>query len=305
MLHPGQNRYQGPFHLGVQLPEPFGLDPGSQDLLDPPGRVGVLAGIGRHPRHLDLVHPPLLLPLADQVGDRNHRVAKQPLRKLVEVVVALAAFEQVAEDHRIGDRPLDRHPRAAQGEHVILEVLPDLLDLGIGQDRPQGLEHLVGIEDPAMDWPAQRQVIRKAGLPAHGDAHERRAQRIDVGRLGVDAEPGLPLQLGQKVPEQLGRIHDPIVGHPGLDLACGLGRRQLAHEAMKSALDAQGLEGIHVRFRRLQCLPVQIECQVVAQGHQQASPPGCLGVLAEALLLLRPFHLFDVLRASCRASRTL
>ena len=126
-------------------------------------------------------------------------MAEQPLGKLVEVVVPLAAFEQVAEDHRIGDRPLDRHSRAAQGEHVVLEVLPDLLDLGIGQDRPQGLEHLVGIEDPAMDRPAQRQVIRQAGLPAHGDAHQRGAQRIDVGRLGVEAEPGLALQLGQKV----------------------------------------------------------------------------------------------------------
>ena len=64
---------------------------------------------------VDLVHPALVLPLADQVGDRDHRVAEQPLRELVEVVVALAALEQVAEDHRVGDRPGQLDARAGRG----------------------------------------------------------------------------------------------------------------------------------------------------------------------------------------------
>ena len=42
-------------------------------------------------------------------------VAEQPLRELVEVVVALAALEQVAEDHRVGDRPGQLDARAGRG----------------------------------------------------------------------------------------------------------------------------------------------------------------------------------------------
>ena len=143
-LHPGQDRDQGPFHLLVQLPEPLGLHLRGQDRLDPPGGVGVLAGVLGHFRHVDLVHPPLLLPLADQVGDRDHRVPEQPLGKLVEVVVSLAALQQIGEHHGVGDRPGDFHPGLAQGKHVVLDVLPDLLDRGIGQDRLQPSSTIAG-----------------------------------------------------------------------------------------------------------------------------------------------------------------
>ena len=44
-------------------------------------RVGVLAGVVGHLGHVDLVHRELVLPLADQVGDRDHRVVEQPPRR--------------------------------------------------------------------------------------------------------------------------------------------------------------------------------------------------------------------------------
>ncbi len=78
-LHPRQHGDQGPLQLGIQGPEPLVSHLGRQNRLDPPGRVGVLAGVFGHPIDGDLVHPALVLPFADQVGDRNHRVVEQAL----------------------------------------------------------------------------------------------------------------------------------------------------------------------------------------------------------------------------------
>lgn len=80
-------------------------------------------------------------------------MVEEPERELVEAVVALAAFQQVAEDHGVGDRPLDRDPRAAEGQHVVLEVLADLLDLGVGEDRSECFEHELRIEQAIADRP--------------------------------------------------------------------------------------------------------------------------------------------------------
>ena len=49
-----------------------------------------------------------------------------------------------------------------------------------------------------------------------------------------------------------------------------------------------------VGLGRPQRLPVEVQRQVVAEGHQPPGPPGRLGVLAQALLLLGPLDLLDV-----------
>ena len=63
---------------------------------------------------------------------------------------------------------------------------------------------------------------------------------------------------------------------------------------MEAALDAEGLEGGDVGLGGLQRVPVELERQVVAQGHQLPGPPGRLGVLAQALLLLGALDLVDI-----------
>ena len=193
-------------------------------------------------------------------------------------------------------------PRASMS---YLMFWPTFSIRGIGQDGPQALEHQARVEDLAMDRPANRQVIGLAGLPAEGQAHQRGAKRIEVGGLGVDAEPGLPRQLGEEAAEELGRVDD-VVGWRSRSStgAGGLGHSQLAQEPVEPALHAQGLEGGDVGLGRLQRLPVEPQGQVVAEGHQPAGPAGGLGVLAQALLLLRALDLARRSPAGYRACRT-
>ncbi len=133
-LHPGQDRDQRAFDRGVQVPEVLVADPGGEDLLDPPGGVGILAGVLGDLGDVDPVHRDLRLPFADQRRDRDHRVVQEALRELVEAVVPLARLQEVAQDHRVGDRPGDLDPGPLEHQHVVLEVLPDLLGVGSVSD---------------------------------------------------------------------------------------------------------------------------------------------------------------------------
>ena len=194
-LHPRQHGDERPLELGVQLPQALFFHLGRQDRLDPPGRVGVLAGILGHPVDRDLVHPPLRLSLADQIGDRNHRVIEQALRKLIEVVVALAALEQVTQDHRVGDRPIEFDAGALEREHVVLDILADLFDVRVAQYGPESREGRRRVEHARSGRPAHRQVIRLAGLPAKREPDEIGPQGVDRGGLGIDAKSRLLFQF--------------------------------------------------------------------------------------------------------------
>ena len=147
-FHSRQDRNQGALDRGVQVPEVFFPDPGGQDLLNPPGGVGVLAGVLGDPGNLDPIHRELALALADQCRDRDHRVAEQALRELVEAVVPLARLQEVAQDHRVGDGSGDLDPVFLEDEHVVLEVLADLLGRGVGQARAQGVQGPFSLQEP-------------------------------------------------------------------------------------------------------------------------------------------------------------
>ena len=299
-LHPCQDRDQRPFEIGVEVPEALGADLGGQDLLDPPGGVGVLAGVLRDLRHIDLVHPELVLSLADQGRDRDHLVAEQPLGELVEAVVPLAALEQVTQDHRVGHGTVQLGAGPRQGQHVVLEILADLLHGRIGQDRPQGFERRGEVEHASTGRPAHGQIIGLAGLPGEREADQVRPERIERGRLGVDAEPRLPSQFLEERGEQLRRIDQPVLGHPGW---AGIGRlrrlgakAQLVAEPVEPALGADRQQGLAVGRLRLQRIPVERQREIVAKAHERPGPAGRLGVIAQALLLLRPLDPFDLVQ---------
>ena len=290
-LHPRQDRDQGPFEVGVEVPEPFVPDLRGEDRLDPPGGVGVLAGVLGDLRDVDLVHPRLGLPLADQVGDRDHRVAEQPLGELVEVVVPLAALEQVAEDHRVGDRPGQLDARPGQGQHVVLEVLADLLDRRVLQDRPEGRQRGRLVEPSRSFRPADgrgntprppsRRTRARPARPGAGRARWSRCRGRTAA--GASARPGTRRTTRGCRPDGIRR---PRAGRPrGL---CGGGRAQLVAEAVEAALAAEGLQGLAVGRLEPEGLPVDLHRQVGAQGHQLPRPAGRLGVVAEACCFLGP-----------------
>ena len=128
-----------PLQLGVQRPEPFALAPW------PPGSPRSARSRRRPRRHTrrpgrrrpgpssDWFFP---LPIKSVIGIIV--VVEQPLGELIEVVVALAAFEQIAQDHRVGERARRDRRRPAECQQVVLDILADLLDGRIGQDRAQG-----------------------------------------------------------------------------------------------------------------------------------------------------------------------
>ena len=121
----------------------------------------------------------------------------------------------------------------------------------------------------ATGRPAQRQVITSPDSQQN-DSPTSSAQRIDRGRLGVDAEPGLPLQLVEEIAQCLGRVHDGVMSLPA-GLLGGLVVRQLVAKPVKAALGAERFEGLDIGTDRLECLPVEVEKQVVAQRDEAAA----------------------------------
>ncbi len=70
---------QRPLEIGVEIPETLFAHLRRKHRFDPPGCVGILARVFGDLRNGDLIHPELVFPFADQVGDRNHRVVEQAL----------------------------------------------------------------------------------------------------------------------------------------------------------------------------------------------------------------------------------
>ena len=131
-------------------------------------------------------------------------------------MVALAAFEQIAQDHRVGERPGQVDAGPGERQQVVLDVLADLLDGRIGQDRAKGLERRRAHREsrppkaraPAGTTPPPAAMKRRG--PRAG------AQGVDGGCLGVQAEPRLAAELVQEFRQGFGGIDEMIAGLPGL-----------------------------------------------------------------------------------------
>ena len=166
-------------------------------------------------------------------------MVEQAPGQLVEVVVPLAAFEEIAEDHRVRHRPADLEPRAAEDEHVVLEVLADLLGRRVRQDRPEGFEDVAVGRAAGSPRAPDGDVIRLALLPGEREADQLGPERVERGRLGVDAEFRLCLQLVDELGERLGRVDDPCRRSPRPISGSFALVADLVEEAVEPALDAE------------------------------------------------------------------
>ena len=206
VLHLRQHGDQRAFDVFVQLPEVLLLQLPFHERGELPGDVGVLGGVVRDLRHVDLEHQLLVLALADEVGDRRGPAVEVPAGEGVEAVAPLAGGEQVVGDHRV--RPDRRHVPAGPQKHreVVLDVL--VVDpLGrVRQDRPHRLQDRAGVERRRALRRLHGDVVRPPVPPADGPADDLRPGGVEVGRLQVHAERGLLAEFVQEVVELLRRV---------------------------------------------------------------------------------------------------
>ena len=189
------------------------LSSGFEQVAQPPGHVGVLAGVVRDLVGGHLVHARLDMLrtlLADQVGDRDDLVVEVAPGQLFEVVRALAGVEQVVGDHAVAGHATQHDAAGAQHEQVVLDVLVDLGDLGVFENRPQRSERFGRVEQRRPRGTAQGEVIGLAGLPAQGDADDLGVEWREARRFEVDGKALLLAEFGEDRGELLGRVDEPI-----------------------------------------------------------------------------------------------
>ena len=161
---------------------------GTPRRLQPPGDVNVLAGIRGDLLRRHLVHANLVLALlADQFGDRDVLVVQVAAGHVVEVVAALARPQQIVGHHRVAGHAGELDTLLPQNELIVLDVLIDLGDRRVFEHRLEGLQRRRRVEHVRPFRPADGEVMGRCFFPGDRDADEIGPQRVEVGRLQVDA----------------------------------------------------------------------------------------------------------------------
>ena len=81
-------------------------------------------------------------------------------------------MQEVICNHRVAGNAGRRHPVPAQDEQIVLDVLIDLLDRGVFEQRTQPAQRLIGIKFRIAVGAAHRQIPRLARLPGEGVAND-------------------------------------------------------------------------------------------------------------------------------------
>src|SRR5262245_14998439 len=115
-------------------------------------------------------------------------------------------MQEVICHHRVAGNTGWRGPVPAQDEQIVLDVLIDLLDSRVFEQRTQPAQRLVGIELRIASGATHWQIPRHARLPGEGVTNDLAAQRLQARRLQIDGEPLLPTQLIEKRLEARRRI---------------------------------------------------------------------------------------------------
>ena len=188
-LHVGDDADQRAVHGFVDGGDALARQARLQPFPQAEGHVGVFGGIARGFIERRLVECDLRLTRADQLLDRDRRVAEMQLGQLVHAVIVLAGFEHEGEQHRVVDRA-DGDAVAREDRDVVLDVLPDLEDGRVFEHRLQQLDRcphvdlrgrLAGEQVGVLRAVRQRNVAGEAGGERQRDADEAR-RPSDRGR---------------------------------------------------------------------------------------------------------------------------
>ena len=109
------------------------------------------------------------------------------------------------EDHRVVHAAPDRNAQPAQHHQVELDVLADLGDRFIFEQRPHDLGVFGGILLP------ERHVPRLERLHGERQADDAVVEDVEARGLGVEAEFGVFPDLGNHLPQLRGILHQRVL----------------------------------------------------------------------------------------------
>jgi hypothetical protein len=161
LLHSHQNRCQRPLEPLVDACHAFRNQPYFQDMPKPECHFGIFGRISgclvdRHLRKRDRV-----LARAGHILVADCLVAQPALRKRIHAMPALARIEHIGQQHGVIEtRNFDVVLRHHQ--HVVFEVLPDLENRGILEQRLEFIKCGASASAPAAD--RRRQADRRSPL---------------------------------------------------------------------------------------------------------------------------------------------
>ncbi len=140
MLHRDDDGNERPLERFIDARQTLGSEPGLQRHPKSQRHVGVLGGVfgrlvERH-RGEGLLRLPSARRLADRLSKCHARMAQMALGERVHPVGVATAVKCVGEQHRVVERS-DLDAVALHHEHVVLDVLADLQDRGILEQRTQ------------------------------------------------------------------------------------------------------------------------------------------------------------------------
>ncbi len=149
VLHRHDNRNQRPFERFVDGRHSLGRKPRLQRHPKPQRHVGIFGGIlrrlvERHGRKR-LVGFLGAGRMPHRLRERHAGVAEVAFGKGIHPVLAAPAIERIRKQHRVIERR-DLDAAAAHDQHVVFDVLPDLQDRRIFEQRTQYRQRFGGIE---------------------------------------------------------------------------------------------------------------------------------------------------------------
>ena len=203
-LDVGQHGDHRLLDLEIEVLEADLLDHGVERLLELQRHIGILGGVLLDAFDVHKVHRQLLRAFADERFDLDGLVIEVFLRKGVHVVARLG-IEQVVEDHRVVHAAPDRDAQPAQHHQVELDVLPDLGDLLILEQRPHDLRILGRI------LLQERHVPRFERFHGERQPDDAVVEDVETRGLGVETEFGVSADRGDHLAQLRGSFHKRVL----------------------------------------------------------------------------------------------
>ena len=208
-LDVGQHGDHRRLDLEIEVLQSDLLDQREEHPLEPERDVGILRGVLLHALDVHQVHRQLLGTLADQRLDLDRPVVQVLFGQDVHVV-ARFGIQQVVEDHRIVEAAPDLNAQLPQHHQVELDVLADLGDAFVLEQRADDLRIFTCGLLP------EGHVPRLEGLHGQRKAHDPVVEDVESRRLGIEAELLVTAHRGNHLPQMVGTLHERIFVGRGL-----------------------------------------------------------------------------------------